>query len=59
MSDSIKDATLRTSQAVQWLRPHASTLGGTGSISGQGTKTLHTMWQNQNALLYLLLDHNY
>ena len=29
---------LRTCLAVQWLRLHASTLGGAGSISGQGTK---------------------
>ena len=27
---------------VQWLRLRAATAGDTGSISGQGTKTLHT-----------------
>ena len=26
---------------VQWLRVHASTAGGMGSIPGQGTKILH------------------
>ena len=26
---------------VQWLRLRASTAGGTGSIPGRGTKTLH------------------
>ena len=41
---------LRTCLAVQWLRLHASTLGGAGSISGQGTKILH-------AVLLLLLSH--
>ena len=30
-----------TSQAVQWLRLHTSTAGGTGSVPGQGTKILH------------------
>ena len=30
-----------TSLAVQWLRLHASTAGGMGSISGQGTKIPH------------------
>ena len=31
----------RTSLAVQWLRLHAPTAGGAGSIPGQGTKILH------------------
>ena len=30
-----------TSLAVQWLKLCASTAGGLGSISGQGTKILH------------------
>lgn len=30
-----------TSQAIQWLRIHASTAGGTGWIPGQGTKIPH------------------
>ena len=30
-----------TPLAVQWLRHHASTAGGTGSIPGWGTKILH------------------
>ena len=29
-----------TSLAVQWLRPHTCTRGGTGSIPGWGTKIL-------------------
>ena len=29
---------------VQLLRLHAFTAGGTGSISGQGTKILHVIW---------------
>ena len=33
-----------TSLAVQWLRLHASTPGGTGSTPGQGTKILHAAW---------------
>ena len=32
---------LGTSLVVQWLRLRASTLGGTGSIPGRGTKILH------------------
>ena len=32
------------SLAVQWLRSHASNAGGTGSMLGQGTETLHAMW---------------
>ena len=31
-----------TSLVVQWLRLHASTAGGTGSIPVQGTKIQHT-----------------
>ena len=36
-----------TSLVVQWLRLHASTAGGTGSIPGLGTKTLHTAWYDK------------
>ena len=36
-----------TSLAVQWLRLHASTAGGTGSIPGCGTKIPHAMWHGQ------------
>ena len=32
---------------VQWLRLHASTTGGTGSIPGRGTKILHAAGQGQ------------
>ena len=33
-----------TSLAVQWLRLHAPTAGGVGSIPGWGTKILHALW---------------
>ena len=32
---------------VQWLRLCASTAGDTGSIPGQGTKTLPAVWCSQ------------
>ena len=39
LCDSSK-ATCRTSLVVQWLRPHSSTAGSTGSIHARGTKIL-------------------
>ena len=39
----------RTSLAVQWLRPHASISGGTGSVLGWGTKIPHAAWHGQNS----------
>ena len=30
---------------IQWLRLCVSTVGGTGSVSGQGTKIPHAQWQ--------------
>ena len=36
-----------TSLAVQWLRLHASTAGGKGSIPGRRTKIPHTAWHSQ------------
>ena len=33
-----------TSLVVQWLRLHASTAGGAGSIPGWGTKIPHALW---------------
>ena len=36
-----------TSLTVQWLRLHASTAGGVGSIPGPGTKILHAKWCSQ------------
>ena len=36
------------SLAVQWLGHRASTVGGTGSIPGQGTKILHAVQCGQN-----------
>ena len=38
---------LETSLAVQWLRLHASTARGTGSIPGRGTKIPHAMQCSQ------------
>ena len=35
------------SLAVQWLRFHASTAGGIGSIPDQGTKIPHATWHGQ------------
>ena len=32
---------------VQWLRLHASTAGGLGSIPGQGTKILQALWHGK------------
>ena len=37
----------RTSLAVQWLRIHASTAGGTGLMPGWGTKILYDAWCGQ------------
>ena len=40
-----QETPLGTSQAVQWLRLHASNAGGMGLIPGQGTKIPHaTGW---------------
>ena len=36
-----------TSLAVQWLRLHASTAGGMGSIPGRGTKIPHAAQRSQ------------
>ena len=38
---------IRTSIAVQWLRVHASTAGGAGSIPGWGTKILCAVQNGQ------------
>ena len=38
------EASAGTSLAVQWLRLHASTAEGMGSIPGQGTKIPHATW---------------
>ena len=32
---------------VQWLRLHAPSAGGTGSIPAWGTKILHAIWCGQ------------
>ena len=36
-----------TSLVVQWLRLHAPSARGMGSIPGWGTKTLHATWHGQ------------
>ena len=36
-----------TSLAVQWLRLHASTAGGTGLTPGWGNKIPHAAWHGQ------------
>ena len=43
----MKSYTPKTSLAVQWLRHHAPSTGGMGSIPGSGTKTLHALWCSQ------------
>ena len=40
----------RVSLLAQWLRLHASTSGGTGSIPGQVTKILHATQRGQQNL---------
>ena len=42
-----KKSSSGTSLAVQWLRLHASTAGGAGSIPGWGTKILHAVRRGQ------------
>ena len=37
-----------TSLLVQWLRLHALNAGGTGSVSGRGTKIPHASWPKTN-----------
>ena len=49
---------LGTSLAVQWLRRHASTAGGTGSIPGPGTKIPHAMWCSQKKKGHPLVIHS-
>ena len=41
-----KSICIGTSLAVQWLRLHTSTAGGTGLIPGQGTKIPHAAWRD-------------
>ena len=45
-SFSLKQAPVGNSLVVQWLRRHTST-GGTGSVSGQGTKTPQAVWREK------------
>ena len=44
----VEKSPMGTSLAVQWLRLHASTAGGTGLISGLGTEIPHAEWSGQN-----------
>ena len=43
-----QNVTEGTSLVAQWLRIHASTAGGVGSIPGWGTKIPHVMQHGQN-----------
>ena len=44
-----------TSLAVQWLRHHASTAEGAGSIPSWGTKILHASRDSQKKRFYEIL----
>ena len=46
-NSQIRTAGAWTSLAVQWLRLHTSTAGGTDSIPGQGTKIPQATWHSQ------------
>ena len=49
-----------TSLAIQWLRLHASTAGGTGSIPGCGTNNPQAMWygkKKKGKYTYKVLSH--
>ena len=46
-----KNPKVGTSLAVQYLRLHASSAGGTSSISGWGTKITHAVWCSQKKYL--------
>ena len=45
IKENFKKQKIGTSLAVQWLKLHASTAGGTGSIPGQGTVIPNATWQ--------------
>ena len=49
MFSAFKISKLRreTSLVIQWLILYASKAGGTGSISGQGTKIPHATWDGR------------
>ena len=44
----------RTPLVVQWLKLHSSNAGGSGSISGHGTKILYAKWHGQKEILFKL-----
>ena len=43
----VKIPALSDVSGSQWLRLHASHVGGKGSIPGRGTKIPHAMWQKK------------
>ena len=44
---------------VQWLRPHPSNAGGTGSILGQGAKIPHAAQQGQKKYIIISRKRSY
>ena len=44
---AIKNTKIRTFLAVQWLKPHASTAGGEGSIPSRGIEIPHAAQHGQ------------
>ena len=46
----------RTSLVVQWLRLHASTARGTGSIPGRGTRIRHVEQHGQKYIYILVIQ---
>ena len=49
----ITSLNLGTSLAVQWLRLHISTTGGSGSILGWAIDILHATWLNKRPNKYI------
>ena len=48
----------RDSPVVQWRRLPASTAGATGSISGRGTKIMHSKWHGRKMFFEKESEHN-
>ena len=51
---NIKLYLYRTSLLAQWLRLHASTAEGMGSVPSQGTKSPHAVWYGQKTHICIL-----
>jgi len=52
---SFKKVQFGTSLGVQWLRLHASTAGGVGSIPGQGTKIPYaSAWPKKKRMQFII-----